>query len=77
MRVNVATATFLKSTVRSSDYPKDGRPEIAFLGPEVRRQQLASLERLAAKPAFELRYSTLESAVAALEGLTVPVPAAV
>jgi len=30
--VNVATATFVKSTVRSSDYPKDGRPEIAFLG---------------------------------------------
>jgi len=32
MSVDVATATFLKSTVRSSDYPKDGRPEIAFLG---------------------------------------------
>ena len=30
--MNVATATFLKSTVRSGDYPKDGRPEIAFLG---------------------------------------------
>ncbi len=30
--MDVATAAFVKSTVRSSDYPKDGRPEIAFLG---------------------------------------------
>jgi len=30
--VHVASAKFLKSTVRSSDYPKDRRLEFAFLG---------------------------------------------
>lgn len=51
--------------------------EIAFLGSEIRHEQMASLERLATKSTFTLRYSTLDSAVAALEDLTAPVPAAV
>ncbi len=37
---------------------------------------MAPLDRLPVKPAFELSYSTLDSAVAALEGLTAPVATA-
>ncbi len=51
--------------------------EVAFLGSEIRHVQMASLERLATKPSFTLRYGTLDAAVAALEDLTAPIPAAV
>ena len=49
--------------------------EIPMLGGEVHREQVASLEKLAAKPTFELHYGALDSAVDALGRLTTTVPA--
>ena len=48
--------------------------EIPLLGGDVYREQVASLEKLAAKPTFELRYGKLDSAVNALGRLTTAVP---